>query len=107
MKKSSRVVFQVGLLAILGVAVLGSTLRISQLGDDYTFFDPLVEVKHLISTRAFGPPAAEDLQLGAITGLVEAVGDPFTVYVPAVDSQDFEKELIGEYVGIGAQVNIE
>ncbi|HZW10999.1 MAG TPA: S41 family peptidase [Phycisphaerales bacterium] len=107
MKKSSRLGFQIGLLAILGVAVLGSTLRISQMGDDYTFFDPLVEVKHLLSHRAFEKPDEEALQNGAINGLVEAVGDPFTVYVPAVDSQDFEKELIGEYVGIGAQVNIE
>jgi len=105
--KSSRVVMQFSLIAILGVAVLGSTLRIARMGDDYAFFDPLIEVKHLLSTRAFEQPDSEDLQNGAIQGLVEAVGDPFTVYVPAADSGDFQKDLIGEYVGIGAQVNIQ
>lgn len=105
--KSSRVVMQFSLIAILGVAVLGSTLRIARMGDDYAFFDPLIEVKHLLSTRAFEQPDSEDLQNGAIQGLVEAVGDPFTVYVPAADSGDFQKDLIGEYVGIGAQVNVQ
>ena len=105
--KRPRLVFQLGLLGILGVAVLGSTLTIAQRGDEYEFFNPLVEVKHLISSRAFEKPDDQALQNAAIAGMVEAVGDPFTVYVPPAASDDFEKELIGEYVGIGAQVNVE
>ena len=66
-----------------------------------------MEVKHLISSRAFEKPDDQALQNAAIAGMVEAVGDPFTVYVPPAASDDFEKELIGEYVGIGAQVNVE
>lgn len=105
--KTTRVIIQAGLVAVLGVAVLGSTLRIAQMGDDYAFFDPLIEVKHLLSSRAVQEPEAKKLQDAAIIGMVEAVDDPFTVYVPASDSADFEKSLIGEYVGIGAQVNLE
>lgn len=104
--KQSKLVLQVVLLGILGVAVLGSTLRIAQMGDDYRFFDPLVEVKHLIDTRAYHQPDEKELQNAAIAGLVEAVGDDYTIYVPPADSEDFEKQLIGEYVGIGAAVNI-
>ncbi len=105
--KRPRIFFQIGLLSILGVAVLGSTLRIARMGDDYQFFDPLVEVKHLISTRAYEKPDDQDLQNAAIAGLVEAVDDLYTVYIPPAESDDFEKGLIGEYVGIGAQVNIQ
>lgn len=105
--KKSKLVLQLALLGILGVAVLGSTLRIAQMGDDYRFFDPLVEVKHLIDTRAYRPAEPEALQNAAIEGMVEAVGDDYTVYVPPTASEDFEKRLIGEYVGIGAAVNIE
>ena len=105
--KRPRLLFQIGLLGILGVAVLGSTLRIAQMGDEYQFFDALVEVKHLISSRAYEKPEDKELQEAAIQGMVEAVGDPFTVYVPPADSEDFEKELIGEYVGIGAQVSVQ
>jgi carboxyl-terminal processing protease len=105
--KRPRFAFQITLLGILGFAVLGSTLRIAQMGDDYQFFDPLVEVKALLSARAYEEPDNQELQNAAIAGLVEAVGDRFTVYVPPSDSEDFEKDLIGEYVGIGAQVNIQ
>lgn len=105
--KKGRVAFQLSLLAILGVAVLGSTLRIAQRGDDYAFFDPLVEVHHLLASRAFHEPDEKALQNAAITGMVEAVDDQFTIYVPPAESSEFEKELIGEYVGIGAQVNIQ
>ncbi|MBK7406293.1 MAG: S41 family peptidase [Phycisphaerales bacterium] len=105
--KRSRTFFQIGLLGILGVAVLGSTLRIAQKGDGYAFFDPLVEVHHLLSTRAYREPDEKALQNAAIAGMVEAVNDPYTVYVPPAESSEFEKELIGEYVGIGAQVNIQ
>lgn len=105
--KKSKVVVQVGLLGILGVAVLGSTLRIAQMDDDYRFFDPLVEVKHLLDTRAYRPAEAQELQTAAIQGMVEALGDEYTVYVPPSASEDFEKQLIGEYVGIGAAVSVE
>ena len=105
--KRSKLVLQVALLGILGVAVLGSTLRIAQMGDGYRFFDPLVEVKHLLDTRAYRPAEAQELQNAAIIGMVEAVGDDYTIYVPPADSTDFEKQLIGEYVGIGAAVNVE
>ncbi|MDQ7013001.1 MAG: S41 family peptidase [Planctomycetota bacterium] len=105
--KKSKMVLQLALLGILGVAVLGSTLRIAQMGDDYRFFDPLVEVKHLLDTRAYRPAEPQALQNAAIEGMVEAVGDDYTVYVPPTESEDFEKRLIGEYVGIGAAVNIE
>ena len=105
--KRSKLVLQVALLGILGVAVLGSTLRIAQMGDGYRFFDPLVEVKHLLDTRAYRPAEAQVLQNAAIIGMVEAVGDDYTIYVPPAESTDFEKQLIGEYVGIGAAVNVE
>ncbi len=105
--KKSKLVLQLALLGILGVAVLGSTLRIAQLGDDYRFFDPLVEVKHLLDTRAYRPAEPQALQTAAIEGMVAAVGDDYTVYIPPTESEDFEKRLIGEYVGIGAAVNIE
>jgi carboxyl-terminal processing protease len=105
--KKWRIAMQAGLLGILGVAVLGSTLRIAQLNDDYRFFDPLVEIKHLIDTRAFRPVDSETLQLEAINGMVGALNDEYTVYVPPSESSDFEKQMVGEYVGIGAAVGIE
>jgi carboxyl-terminal processing protease len=100
-----RSAFEIGLIAVLGLAVVGSTVAISQRTGEYAFFDELVEVKSLISRRFAHEPNADQLRVGAIRGMVEALDDPYTVYVPAAEAQSFNKDLTGEYVGIGAQVD--
>ncbi len=73
--------------------------------EEFKFFDEIVEVKHLISRLYVDAPDNKKLREGAIKGMVEALDDPYTVYVPASDQREFNKNLTGEYVGIGAQVN--
>ena len=41
---------------------------------------------------------------GAITGMVSALGDPFTMYLPPVQNTDFKQGLAGEFSGIGAEL---
>lgn len=41
---------------------------------------------------------------GLKTGLVGAAGDPYTVYFSAADAKDFNNELQGTIVGIGAEL---
>lgn len=94
------------LIVILGVAVIGSTLAIAQRPADYRFFDPLIDVKNIITSYAAAEPDAEALQRAAIEGMVEALDDPYAVYVPARFTREFEKQMTGEYVGIGAEVNM-
>ena len=105
--KSGRTIMQVALLAILGVAVLGSTLRIAQMRGNGPFLQTITEVEHLLSTRAVEKVDDSTLQNAAIQGMVKAIGDPHSVYIPPTKSDDFAKQMIGEYVGIGAQVTIE
>jgi carboxyl-terminal processing protease len=103
---------QNALFLILGVTGLAATVassrRMSGLTDDeYKFFDEIVEVKHIISSRFVDVPDDKALREGAIQGMVEALNDPYTVYVPASEKKEFNKDLTGEYVGIGAQVNVQ
>lgn len=100
-----RVLFEGALIIILGVAVLGATLAISRRGDDYAFFDEVIEVKQVITQRFVEQPDDAKLREGAIRGMVEALNDPYTVYVPASEKDRFNKDLTGEYAGIGASVN--
>ncbi|MBX3377153.1 MAG: S41 family peptidase [Phycisphaeraceae bacterium] len=97
-----RLLFQTSLIGILAVAVLGSTLVVSR--QDYSFFDPLVHIKSVISQRYVDQPDEKAMQESAIRGMVESLNDPYTVYVPPADSKNFTKDLTGDYVGIGAQV---
>lgn len=97
---------QVLLVVILGVAVVGSTMAIGvrSTADDYRFFDPLVDIKAQLDALYVEDIDNEALQQGAINGMLEVVGDPYTVYVPQDDSAEFNRGLTGEYVGIGAEV---
>jgi carboxyl-terminal processing protease len=43
---------------------------------------------------------------GAITGMVQALGDPFTMYLPPVQNTDFKQNLAGQFSGIGAELSM-
>lgn len=94
------------LIVLLAVAVIGSTVAIVQKTGDYAFFDPLIDVKSMLDQHYVTELDGDALQQAAITGLIEALDDPFTVYVPPKQSDNFQKELSGEYVGIGAEVSV-
>ncbi len=104
--KTSRAVTHYILLAILAVAVVGSTLRVLQMRGDGPFLATVTEVENLILHRAMVEVEKSTLETAAIEGMVEATGDSHSVYIPPSDSDDFAKAMIGEYVGIGAQVTI-
>jgi len=96
------------LIAILGLAVVGSTIAVATNAarDPYSFFDPIVEVRMMLREHAVEPPDDEAMLDGAIRGMVETLGDPYTEFVPARDTAEFAKGLTGEYVGIGAEVGL-
>ena len=106
---SGRGWFRLGLLGVLALAVGGSTLAVTSRSlerttTDYAFFNPLIDVKAMLSEYFVEDLDDEALQQAAIEGMIEAVGDPYTVYVPPTDRDDFERTLTGEYAGIGAEV---
>lgn len=41
---------------------------------------------------------------GAIEGMVQSVGDPFTLYLPPVQNNNFKQGLAGQFSGIGAEL---
>src|SRR6056297_1410304 len=50
--------------------------------------------------------SAEERVQGAIDGLVDVYGDPYTVYLPPVDAVQFEEDVSGEFSGVGMEVGI-
>lgn len=99
------------LIGILGVAVVGSTIAVATnairiTDDQYSFFDPIVDVSTLINALYVEEADIEAMQRGAIEGMLEELNDPYTTFVPTRDTKDFSKDLTGEYVGIGAEVQI-
>lgn len=43
---------------------------------------------------------------GAISGMVDSLEDPYTVYLPPVQNSDFKQGLAGEFSGIGAELDM-
>lgn len=62
------------------------------------------EVEGLISARHVSPPPANDLYTAAIDGMVDLLDDPYTEFVPPQQVAEFEKDLTGQFVGIGATI---
>jgi len=48
----------------------------------------------------------EKLVEGAIAGMVHALGDPYTVYLPPVQAKQFLEDVRGNFGGIGAEIGI-
>lgn len=46
----------------------------------------------------------EKLSYGAIKGMVDGLGDPYTQFLPPIDAESFEASLDGEVEGIGTYV---
>ena len=60
-------------------------------------------------TRAYIDKNALDPQKmvwGAVSGMVNALGDPYTIFLPPKDNSDFKADLGGQFEGIGAQLGI-
>ena len=49
---------------------------------------------------------AQKLVYGAISGMVNAVGDPYTLFLPPTDNQSFKSDLSGQFDGIGAELGM-
>jgi carboxyl-terminal processing protease len=52
------------------------------------------------------PVTEQDKVWGAIKGLTEAYGDPYTTFFPPVESKDFQSHISGNFEGIGMEVGL-
>lgn len=43
---------------------------------------------------------------GAISGMVESLGDPYTVFFPPVETKSFNEEISGQIEGVGMEIGI-
>lgn len=95
-------------LGVLVAAVAGVTsFRAASSADrspSYSFWDPLQEVYITLTRRFYKDVDQEKLQEGTIKGMIETLDDPYTEFIPTKDVADFDREVRGEFVGIGAEV---
>lgn len=109
-------------------ALLGYYIGVSKISYSWKQYKPTIQI-----TSKEPPPANRNLDLqlfwgvlsrlensyydktaldsqkllnGAIGGMVESLGDPYTVFLPPKQNSDFKQGLAGQFEGIGAELGI-
>jgi carboxyl-terminal processing protease len=91
------------LLAVLALNVPGS---MAVRDSDYSFVRTLIDVQRILSNNFVSEVDDEALREAAIAGMVESLGDRFTIYVPPDKHKQFESALEGTFEGIGIELNL-
>lgn len=65
----------------------------------------LLDNKYVTGSASGTPEQIEKLQ-GAISGMVESFGDPYTVYMPPADAAAFSEDISGNFSGVGMEVGL-
>ncbi len=67
----------------------------------------LLDEKYVATgTTTTSTSTTEDRVYGAIKGMTEALGDPYTVFFPPEESKAFESEISGNFEGVGMEMGI-
>lgn len=59
------------------------------------------------STSTDALPSNQERVWGAIAGMVESLGDPYTVFMPPAESEIFESDISGNFEGVGMEIGVE
>jgi carboxyl-terminal processing protease len=104
----------VALVAVLGGGalfmsgfVLGqrAELQPGTPGSEEAAFQPFWDAYHAIRDRyALEPVDRKTIIEGAIRGMVESIGDPYSTYLSSEDFRQTLQDINGEFEGIGAQI---
>lgn len=70
-------------------------------------FNPFWTVWQKLATSYYDKTKLDQQKMlnGAISGMVQALGDPFTIYLPPVQNTNFKQGLAGQFSGIGAELS--
>ncbi|UCD76876.1 MAG: S41 family peptidase [Phycisphaerales bacterium] len=94
------------LITLFAALLVQLPIAIAARAGEMEWFDPIIDVRRIILDDFVTEPDEPAMQLALINGMLESLEDPHTVYVPYEEVEVFNKDLRGEYVGIGAEVNV-
>ena len=117
MKNNKLSVF-IGLIFLVVITVI-TTLLFSSIGNfillgnmngytakDIAFIRKIIESKNVLTERFYENISEDELFDGAMAGMLDAVGDPYTEYLPVKESELLEQISSGKYEGIGVSITI-
>lgn len=116
------------LVVIILSLLIGYTIGVNKIKFDWTNYQPTLQITSKeppssISNVDFSPMwvvlqkletsyvdknaiNSQKILNGAITGMVSSLNDPYTVYLPAEQNNDFKEVMAGKFEGIGAELGM-
>jgi len=87
---------------------LTGTLNASESADFSAFWKVwnLIDEKFAAATST-NEISDQDRIWGAVSGMVDALNDPYTQFLPPAENKEFETTISGEFSGVGMEVGIE
>jgi carboxyl-terminal processing protease len=78
-----------------------------QLVSDSSFY-PFWKAWRLIDEKYVGSASStpQDKVYGAIRGLAESTGDPYTIFFPPEEAKMFESDIAGNFEGVGMEIDV-
>ena len=77
---------------------------VSSSGEGFGLLQPIDEAFKLIEKQAVYPVEGDKLVEGAIRGMTDVIGDPYSTYFTEEEAKAHEESLADERVGIGAEI---
>lgn len=94
------------LVSLILIAIVAFQLprTLANRDDEYAFVQTLIDLHREIDNNYVEPVDEEKLQLGSINGMMAEL-DPYSIYIPAKQQQDFENMLEGSFEGVGIELS--
>ncbi|HEV2295778.1 MAG TPA: S41 family peptidase [Tepidisphaeraceae bacterium] len=89
------------LIAVLAFQIPGT---LAQRDDDYAFVRTLVDIHRQVQQNYVEATDEAALREAAISGMLSKL-DPFSVYVPPSQQEDFDRMLEGSFKGVGIELD--
>ena len=88
--------------------VLNTDVGMSTLVDFSPFWKvwSVLNEKYVAVSTSTDMVTDQDKVWGAIVGLTESFGDPYTVFFPPVEAEIFQSEINGNFTGVGMEIGI-
>jgi len=88
--------------------VLNNDASVGEPIDMEPFWDVwrLLDEKYVATKTKEGTTTVQDRIWGAIQGMTDSLGDPYTVFLPPEDAEEFETNISGNFEGVGMEIGI-
>lgn len=99
-----RIRMRYAVLAVLAAALAASGVTMVYMQAQEREWSKLAAVYQMLEEQYVEPVDKDKLLDGAISGLMQALDDPYSVYMDKEESQSFGESISSSFVGIGAEI---